>query len=112
MKKISIFNIKGGVAKTTSTANFGACLKERGNKVLLVDLDPQSNLTKLFKAYSMEDASVADILLDKNLNIKNVIKKTDFDNIDIIPSNVTLAFAERKILLDVNRNHLLYSPVL
>ena len=104
MKKISVFNIKGGVAKTTSTANFGACLEEKGDRVLLVDLDPQSNLTKLFKAYSMEDVSIADVLLDKNLDIEKVIKKTDFENIDILPSNVTLAFAERKILLDVNRS--------
>ena len=49
MKKVSIFNIKGGVAKTTSTANLGACLSQQGKKVLLVDLDSQSNLTKLFK---------------------------------------------------------------
>ena len=103
MKKISVFNIKGGVAKTTSTANFGACLEEKGDRVLLVDLDPQSNLTKLFKAYSMEDVSIADVLLNKNLDIEKVIKKTDFENIDILPSNVTLAFAER-ILLDVNRS--------
>lgn len=104
MRKIAIFNIKGGVAKTTSTANFAACLKENGHKVLLVDLDPQSNLTKLFKAYSMDDASIADVLLDKNLDIESVIKRTDFENIDILPANVTLAFAERKILLDVSRS--------
>nr|WP_283689708.1 ParA family protein [Clostridium perfringens] len=104
MKNLSIFNIKGGVAKTTSTANFGACLSQNGKKVLLVDLDPQSNLTKLFKAYSMEDLSIADVLLNKNLDLHKVIKKTDFENIDILPANVNLAFAERKILLDVSRS--------
>lgn len=104
MKKLSIFNIKGGVAKTTSTANLGAVLAQEGKKVLLIDLDPQSNLTKLFKSYSMEDKSVSDVLLDKDLDIKEVIKSTDFENIDIIPSNLTLAFAERKILLDVSRS--------
>ena len=81
MKKVSIFNIKGGVAKTTSTANLGACLSKQNKKVLLVDLDPQSNLTKLFKAYSMDDLSVSDVLLDKDLYIHKVIKKTDFENI-------------------------------
>ena len=104
MKKVSIFNIKGGVAKTTSTANLGACLSQQNKKVLLVDLDPQSNLTKLFKAYSMDDLSISDILLDKDLDIHKVIRKTDFENIEIIPSNVTLAFTEKKILLDVNRS--------
>ncbi len=104
MKKVSIFNIKGGCAKTTSTANLGACLSEQGHKVLLIDLDPQSNLTKLFKTYSMDDLSVSDVLLDKNLDIHNVIKKTDFKNIDIIPANIKLTFAERSILIDNTRS--------
>ena len=104
MKKVSIFNIKGGVAKTTSTANLGAVLSQEGKKVLLIDLDTQSNLTKLFKAYSMDDLTISDVLLDKDLDITKVIKHTDFENIDILPSSVTLAFAERKILLDVSRS--------
>ena len=95
MKKVSIFNIKGGVAKTTSTANLGAVLSQEGKKVLLIDLDPQSNLTKLFKAYSMDDLTISDVLLDKDLDITKVIKHTDFENIDILPSNVTLAFARK-----------------
>ena len=104
MKKVSIFNIKGGVAKTTSTANLGACLSQQGKKVLLVDLDPQSNLTKLFKAYSMEDLTVSDVLLDKHLDIHKAIKKTDFENIDILPANIKLTFADRSILIDNTRS--------
>lgn len=104
MKKISIMNIKGGVAKTTSTANLGACLSQKGYKVLLIDLDPQSNLTKLFKTYSMEDLQISDVLLDKNLDIHKVIKKTDFENIDIIPANINLIFTERNILVDNTRS--------
>ena len=104
MKKVSIFNIKGGVAKTTSTANLGACLSQEGKKVLLVDLDPQSNLTKLFKAYSMDDLTVSDVLLDKHLDIHKVIKKTGFENIDILPANINLTFADRNILIDNTRS--------
>ena len=81
MKNVSIMNIKGGVAKTTSTANLGACLSQQGYKILLVDLDPQSNLSKLFKTYSMEALSISNVLLDKNLDIHNAIKRTDFENI-------------------------------
>ncbi|MBY0757334.1 AAA family ATPase [Clostridium sardiniense] len=103
-KVISLFNIKGGVAKTTSTANLGACLSQQNKKVLLIDLDPQSNLTKLFKSYSIDDLSIANALLNKKININEIIKQTDFENIDIIPSNIKLAFAEREILLDVSRS--------
>ena len=52
----------------------------------------------------MDDLTISDVLLDKDLDITKVIKHTDFENIDILPSNVTLAFAERKILLDVSRS--------
>ena len=104
MKKVSIFNIKGGVAKTTSTANLGACLSQQGYKVLLIDIDPQANLTKLFKAYSMDELSISDVLLDKTLDISKVIKNTDFKNIDIIPSNITLTFTEKSILIDNTRS--------
>lgn len=104
MKKVSIFNIKGGVAKTTSTANLGACLSQQGKKVLLIDLDSQSNLTKLFKTYSIEDLSISDVLLDKNLDIHKAIKRTDFENLDIISANINLTFTERNILLDETRS--------
>ena len=92
MKKLSILNIKGGVGKTTSTINLASTLAEEGKKVLIVDIDAQSNSTMLFKAYDIDALSVSDILLDKNINVEDVIKGTDFDNIDV------------KILLDVTRN--------
>lgn len=104
MRKVSIMNIKGGVAKTTSTANLVACLSQQNKKVLLIDIDPQSNLTKLFKAYSMDDLSVSDVLLDKNLDMHKVIRKTDFESIDIVPANINLTFAERSILIDNTRS--------
>ena len=104
MKKLSILNIKGGVGKTTSTINLASTLAEEGKKVLIVDIDAQSNSTMLFKAYDIDALSVSDILLDKNINVIDVIKDTDFDNIDILPSNISLAFTEKKILLDVTRN--------
>ena len=50
MKKLSILNIKGGVGKTTSTINLASTLAEEGKKVLIVDIDAQSNSTMLFKA--------------------------------------------------------------
>ncbi|EPZ61149.1 cobQ/CobB/MinD/ParA nucleotide binding domain protein [[Clostridium] sordellii ATCC 9714] len=57
-----------------------------------------------FKAYDIDALSVSDILLDKEIDIDSVIKKTEYENIDILPSNISLAFTEKKILLDVTRN--------
>lgn len=104
MKKISVLNIKGGVAKTTSAINIAAILAEKGNKVLVVDVDAQSNLTMAFKAYDIDDLSVSDILLSKSVEVDEVVKETEYENIDILPSNISLAFTEKKILLDVTRN--------
>lgn len=104
MEKISVLNIKGGVAKTTSAINIAAILAEKGNRVLVVDVDAQSNLTMAFKAYDIDDLSISDILLSKEIDVDDVIKETEHDNIDIIPANISLAFAEKKILLDITRS--------
>ncbi|WP_026883711.1 ParA family protein [Clostridium akagii] len=104
MKVFSVVNIKGGVGKTISTINIGACLQELGYKVLIVDLDSQGNASKILKCYSMDDESVTEVLLNKETDIKKVIKNTDYENFNILPSNVTLAFAERQILMDTTRS--------
>lgn len=104
MKTISVLNIKGGVAKTTSTVNLAAILASEGNKVLVVDVDAQSNSTIAFKNYDIDELSVSDVLLHKEMNIFDVIKETEYENIEILPANISLAFTEKKILLDVTRN--------
>ena len=98
MKKLSVVNIKGGDAKTTSAINIAAILADKGNRVLVVDVDAQSNLTMAFKAYDIDNLSVSDVLLNKSINIFDVIKNTEYKNIDILPSNISLAFTEKKIL--------------
>lgn len=92
-KIISIINFKGGVGKTTTTHCVGAGLKEKGKKVLLIDIDPQASLT--FTA--IEDVpkfTIKDILVDQK-DINKVIVETE--NFDLIPSNLVLNLAERQL---------------
>ncbi|MBQ3422861.1 MAG: ParA family protein [Romboutsia sp.] len=103
MKKITMFNIKGGVGKTTSTINVAAVLASQNKKVLIVDLDPQANATMAFKQYDINDLSISDLLLYKEKNICSVIKNTDYENIDIIPSNIKLIPAESEILRNITK---------
>jgi chromosome partitioning protein len=100
---IAISNEKGGVAKTTTTFSLGATIAETGKNVLLIDLDPQGNLT-LANGIESGDAkrNSSDILLDR-LNAKEAIHKTNTQRMDIIPSNPRLAEAEQ--FLPVRTNH-------
>lgn len=87
---ISICNFKGGVAKTSSTMNIGAGLVQLGKKVLLIDMDPQFNLTTSFGIIEAEH-TVYDALTKKidalpTLNIK--------DQLDIVPSSIDLNKSE------------------
>src|SRR5919198_6668407 len=64
---IAVANQKGGVGKTTTTANLGAALALRGKRVLLVDLDPQGNLTSAFGLEKDVQQTVAESLLDRRI---------------------------------------------
>ncbi len=92
---ISIVNQKGGVGKTTTTHNLGYALAEEQNNTLIMDLDPQMNLSNTvgIDCYAQKQ-SIYDVLRDKELPLGSVIKDTDHDNLDIIPSAFELSGAE------------------
>ena len=99
MKKICIFNQKGGVGKTTTNINLCACLAMEGYKVLTIDIDPQGNTTsglgldKKNLQFSMYDVLTADVPL------KDVILKSELiQNLYIAPSTMELAGAEVEII--------------
>jgi len=93
---ISIVNQKGGVGKTTTTNNLGYALAEKENKrTLLIDLDPQMNLSNTLgiDCYAQKN-SIYDVLKDKGLPLSSVIQKTSHEKLDIIPSAFELTGAE------------------
>lgn len=103
MKSIALINQKGGVAKTTSVINIAAELGLQGYKVLIVDGDSQGNATQNLGMYEPENPSLADILLGEK-NINDVVLHTSFENLDLIPANLELQFAEMNLQQRVTRN--------
>jgi chromosome partitioning protein len=88
-------NEKGGVAKTTSTLSLGASLAELNHKVLLIDLDPQANLSLALGLESGEAEMTSANVLIENASLRTAIRKTEVNNLDLIPSNARIESAEQ-----------------
>jgi len=91
---ISFANQKGGVGKTTSCVNVASCAAEKGLRVLLIDSDPQGNTTSGVGVSKKNiGKTVYDVLLD-GASPEEVIVKTEFDHLSLVPSTLNLAGAE------------------
>jgi chromosome partitioning protein len=108
MQIISIINQNGGVGKTTTVINLAAGLAQQEKKVLVIDLDPQGNATTGLGLSNLENSNETIYgVLNGSKSILEVIKKTEFKNLDIVTSNVDLSGLEVETAGDNQRAFIL-----
>jgi len=110
-KVVAIANQKGGVGKTTTAVNLGACLGELGRSILIVDADPQGNATSgLGVDRSKLDYSLYDCLV-RNVEPVKALRATEFPGVWLLPSSLDLAGAEIELVQMDEREHRLKKVV-
>ena len=89
-KIVAFSNQKGGIGKTTSTVNIAACVAKLGKTVLLCDLDPQGNATSGVGISKKSENTIYEALIGR-IAPREAIYKTEFENLNCMPSNINLA---------------------
>ena len=102
-KIIAVANQKGGVGKTTTAVNLTAALGARGYRTLLVDVDPQGNSTSGLGINKRSLACSTYELLVSTAGAEQALQHTPFQNVDVLPSNISLAGAEIELVELDNR---------
>jgi chromosome partitioning protein len=95
---IAVSNNKGGVAKTTSTVNLGACLAEMGYRTLIIDLDPQGNASSSLGIDTRDlEHTIYDVLI-QDVPLEDAVEPTAVKGLFLVPSNINLAGAEIELV--------------
>ena len=106
-KIISIVNQKGGVGKTTTSVNLACAVAESGKKVLLVDMDSQSNASTSYGVVPKKLSSTVYDVLVNGTDVKDAIVHTNYFGVDLLPSHIDLAGAEIEMVVMESREYLL-----
>src|SRR5579862_1385267 len=95
---IAVANQKGGVGKTATTANLGTALSRLGHRILIVDMDPQGNLTASFGVQDRIQQTIADALLNRDIGLPVVQVRDGLEGcLDLVPANAALAATESSL---------------
>jgi len=106
-KIISISNQKGGVGKTTTAVNLSSCIANLGIQTLLIDADPQANATTGIGLEPKDDGNSIYEILVSDTKAKDVVQKTQIENLYIIKSNINLVAAELELVSIEHRESVL-----
>lgn len=107
MKRIAVINQKGGVGKTTTTVNLGAALAHHGRPTLLLDLDPQANMTvHVDKRPDLESDTLTNLLIDDK-PLQELVQETTLPNLFVVPSDTSLAGVEQVLANRIGRETIL-----
>ena len=107
MLTVAVINQKGGVGKTTTTVNLGAGLARLGKRVLLIDFDPQANLTSHLQADTDEEMPTAYELLRSSSTLSELAVPTSQENLFLVPSSGDLAGVELELAAEIGREAIL-----
>ena len=107
MKRIAVINQKGGVGKTTTTVNLGAARARRGLRVLMLDMDPQANLTvHVDKRPDLEGQTMTNLLVE-DAPLQGLVQPTATPNLSVVPADTSLAGVEQVLANRIGRETIL-----